>query len=528
MRSIQIIYLIALSLSFIQCSQQSNENSEYIITAYGAIADGATKNTEAIQRAIDEASEAGGGKVVVPSGTFVTGSIFLKSNVNLHLTQGATLLGSGDSTDYPLYPPQFDSWTNRYQHCAMIFSENTKNISITGQGTLDFNGEGKDFYMSYEEWKRLENEKKRPFGIHFRRSERILIEGVKMLGGAFWTQHYLECENLRIDGIFVRGHAAYNNDGLDINNCKNVVVTNSTIYSSDDGICIKSTTPKKNENITISNCIVRTHYNAFKIGTETMGGVNQLTLTNCNFGSPGYANKHPTAGYFNSIENDSIGWSGIAIETCDGADIENIDISNITIDNMRAAIFIRREDRGRKYKEDMDRPTPGVMRNISISNVKATNMTRTSSSITGVPGYKVENINLSNIQIEITGGGTKEDVDIPVPEMEDKYPDYLMFRTYLPSYGMYVRHADNITFDNVQFTTKEDDARYAIYFDDVNVIDIDGLKTEQTGSNLGVVAFKNSSNALVRNGRHIGSAKVYSKVLKGSVNIKTSNNAIIE
>ncbi|NJM16228.1 MAG: hypothetical protein HC896_13390 [Bacteroidales bacterium] len=225
-----------------------------------------------------------------------------------------------------------------------FFGENIENVSFTGNGKVIFNGGADDFYMDYDTWRAKENELKRPFGFLFRRCERILLQDLELYGSGFWMQQYLECRQLKINKVKIVNHANWNNDGLDINNCKDVIISDCIIYCSDDAICVKSTSNGLNENILITNCILRTHYNGFKIGTETMGGgVKNLVMSNCVISAPGYKNMH---GSIVNGEND-LGFAGIAVQCCDGATIENINISNIVIDSMRTPIFIRLEKRMR-------------------------------------------------------------------------------------------------------------------------------------------------------------------------------------
>lgn len=431
--------------------------TDYNIINFGAKEGKNHINTKAIQNAIDSCAISGG-KVIIPTGIFKTGSLHLKSNLTLFLQKGAVLLGSNRAGDYPEHQPKFASYTNRYQLCALLFAENAENISITGEGVIDCNGGTGDFYMTREEWKSAENERKRPFGILMRRCKNIRLCNVTLKNSAFWMQQYLECENLRFSNINVINHANYNNDGLDLNNCKDVIVEGCRIYCSDDAIAVKSTTPKRNENIVITGCILRSHYNGFKIGTETNGGVSNLVLTNCVIGSPGYENHHGS---------NHIGFSGIALECCDGATIENIAISNITIDSMMTPFFIRLENRGRKISSKHAKQATGTLQNVNISNVIATNMTKLTSSITGIPGHDVENIRLNNIQIFTSGGGTIADTKKTVPEKESAYPDVVMFETDLPAYGLYIRHAKGIFISDVAFHTQNQDARYGIVLDDV-------------------------------------------------------------
>ncbi len=438
----------------------------YNILDYGAKPGKDVVNRGPLQKAIDACHEAGGGTVFIPADTFMTASLEMKSNVRLYLSPGALLLGSPYAKDYREYEPQFAAYTNTYQNCALLFARNQVNIIVEGFGTIDGNGGSKDFFMTKEQWRAAENELKRPYGIHFKRCKGVQVRDVTLKSSAFWMQHYLECENLKIDNITVINHANYNNDGMDINNCRDVKISNSRIYCSDDAICFKSTSDKHTENVTITNCILKSHYNGFKIGTETHGGVKNLVMNNCVISSPGYENHHGP---------EDIGWAGIAIESCDGAAIENISISNIRIDSMKAPIFVRLENRGRLVAPDRPTPSVGVLKNVQLSNIYATQMTKLSSSITGIPGHPVKNIYLNNIQLYVAGGGDGQDLKAEVPEFEKKYPDCVMFGTNLPSYGFFVRHVEDIIMKDVTVVADIPDMRHGIVCHDVKNMQIDGV-----------------------------------------------------
>jgi hypothetical protein len=271
-------------------------------------------------------------------------------------------------------------------------------------------------------------------------------------------QHYLECKDVRFQDLDVINHANYNSDGMDINNCKDVILQGFRISGGDDAICLKSTSYSYSENITISDCILRSHCNTFKIGTETHGAIKNVVLSNCVMGA---AEHKKLDGFWD------VGISGISLQSNDGAVVENITITNVTIDSMMAPFFIRLQDRGRKVEESQEDPPVGTLRNIRIANVTATNMTAMASSITGVPGYYPENIEFENVSIHTVGGGTKEEVNTEVPELNGSYPDAYMFKTDLPGYGFFIRHVKNITFKNISITVGSDDARHGMVLEDV-------------------------------------------------------------
>ena len=214
---------------------QNTEESIFDITAYGAVAGGEQLCTEAIQKTIDACHQAGGGWVLVPAGTYRTGGIILKSNINLHLAENARLLGSANLEDYPIKVPEFKSRTNDlYVNRSILYAEKAKNISVTGHGIIDGNGRDPAFSRTYPQ-------KNRPFVARFVECNNLTIRDVSMLESANWTCHLLGCDQVMVDGLKIRNSVRANRDGLDIDSSRNVTIDNCRIFSQDDAIVLKST-----------------------------------------------------------------------------------------------------------------------------------------------------------------------------------------------------------------------------------------------------------------------------------------------
>ena len=272
---------------------------------------------------------------------------------------------------------------------------------------------------------------------------------------------------MRISGVTVWNHVSYNNDGLDIDACHDVTVSNCVIDSDDDALCLKSTLDRACENVTISNCVLSSHANAIKMGTESNGGFRNITITNCTICSPRYS--EVTYGR-------QRGMSGIALEIVDGGDLDRVAISNIVIRGVMVPIFMRLGNRARPFKEDMPKPVVGRFRNVSLSNIVATGTSNIGCSITGLSGHPIQNVTLSDISLAFEGGGTTEHAQQKAPELADHYPESLMFGT-LPAYGFYCRHVAGLRFRNVRLQTDQPDRRPALALDDVEDAMIDGLDT---------------------------------------------------
>ncbi|MCU0916194.1 MAG: glycoside hydrolase family 28 protein [Planctomycetes bacterium] len=415
----------------------------YDIRDFGAQPDGQTLGTQAIQAAIDKCAAAGGGTVYLPPGRFLSGTIYLKSDVTLHLDTGCTLLGSQNLKDYPPTVPAFRSYTDNYTDKSLIYGEKLERIAITGRGVID--GQGAAFEGPY---------KVRPYMIRIIECRDVAVEGVTIKDSPMWVQHYLACDDVRISGITVRSHVNHNNDGIDIDSCHRVTITGCNIDSGDDAIVLKSCSARVCKDVAVSGCVVRSTCNALKMGTESNGGFQNIVLTGC------------------SIHNTRL--AGVALEMVDGGTMDRIVVSDITMMGVGAPIFIRLGNRARPFKEGMDKPGMGRMRNITLANIEATGANATGCAIAGLPEGKIENLTLSNVRLSFAGGGTVQQASRAVPEEPERYPEYGMFGR-LPAYGLYCRHVNGLRLANVQLQWAADDKRHAVVLEDVTNATIDAL-----------------------------------------------------
>ncbi|HFA49116.1 MAG TPA: glycoside hydrolase family 28 protein [Bacteroidetes bacterium] len=430
---------------------------------FGAKGDSIHLETLFIQAAID-ACALHGGTVFFPEGTYRTGTVFLKNNVTLHISKGAVILGSTELKDYPRLSPKYEFYGSSWRDQSLIYGENLHDIAIEGEGAI--NGQGASFIIKKN--KKPFRYMDRPYGLWFINCKNIRIENIHLRNSAFWMQHYLACDHVRIKGISVFNHSNKNNDMIDIDGCHDVVISDCTGDSDDDGITLKSTSGRMNENITISNCTVSSHCNAIKLGTESSGGFKNINISNCTI--------KPSA-IKTTIYGEPAGDGGIAIELVDGGIMDSVFISNIKIDGPQVPLFVRLGNRARKYKDNMDMPPIGILRNIFISDITATGANNIGSSITGLIGHPVENIVLNNIKIKYSGGGTNEDASNIVEELPGKYPEGNMFGV-LPSYGLFIRHAKNISVHNLELSFENKEERPAIFCEDVEGFDIINLRAD--------------------------------------------------
>lgn len=455
---------------------------EYNVLDYGAKGDGTTLNTQAIQKAIDACSKTGG-IVIFPSGKYLTGTIYFKNDVTIYLHKGAVILGSTNLKDYPENLPVYQFYRKGKIKRSLFYAEKCENIAIKGEGTID----GQGAFIKKINGEAASSYGERPHVIWMIQSKKIKIEGIKLQNSALWMQHYIACENLYIHDIEVYNHANKNNDMMDINGCKDVIISDCQGDTDDDGITLKSTHAMPNENITIANCIISSHCNAIKCGTESNAGFKNITISNCIIRPS--KDKEP-------IYGKPAGISGLALEVVDGAEMNGVHISNIVIDGPQVPIFIRLGNRARGYDQNIPKPKVGSIENVTISNITAFNADATGSSITGIPGHSVKNITLDNIRIFYKGNGIDQDAKRIIPENETDYPDAIMFDR-LSAYGMFIRHAENITLNNVELYFESDDKRPALYFEDVKNGRVLNLQAD-INSSLLLIKVHNVSDFLVK------------------------------
>ena len=433
------------------------------IRDFGAIGDGFTMNTKSIQAAIDRANKVGGGTVLVPDGRFLTGTIHLKSNINLHVSDKATILGSTKRKDY-----------EKIIWYTLISAHKVHDVKITGTGTID--GQGAELAQDIlhlvdtgevkippKRWRPSELD--RPEIIEMNFCKNVSVLGVTIKNSCCWVQTYRECEGLLIDGIRVDSKSYWNNDGIDILDCKKAIIRNCDIDACDDGICLKSDNPKlKCEDISITNCKVRSSASAIKFGTSSHGGFKNIRIDNCQVRDT-----------FRSV---------IALESVDGAILENINVGNIKAVNTGNAFFIRIGHRtlnapvGRVRNinlHDIDVEVPAIQPDLGYAfkgpDIKTPHNVMP-SSIMGHKQFPIENVRLERIKIHYPGGGTTSVANAPVtqlskiPEFAEQYPEFNMFGE-LPAWGLFVRHAKGISMKDCTFELAKADYRPAIVFDDV-------------------------------------------------------------
>ncbi len=463
------------------------------ILSYGAQSDTTILSTKAIQAAIDDCNRNGGGKVIIPAGNYLTGTLYFKSYVTLHLERGAFLYGSTHLSDYPENLPHYTFYRKGEVKRALIYAEKCSDIALEGEGMI--NGQGGAFTVP--KGSKLDSYSVRPYLIWMIECSNVRTDGIKLRNSALWMQHYLACDHLYIHNIDVFNHCNKNNDMIDLDGCHEVRISDCVGDSDDDGITLKSTSARANENIVITNCLLSSHCNALKMGTESNGGFKNVVVSNLII--------RPSVVSDKSIGGSPHGHTGIALELVDGGILDGVVISNIHIDGPDCPIFIRLGNRARPWIEGQKIDKVGVLQNILISNIIATNARKMGCSITGIPGNPVQNITLKDISIEFDGGGTIADFKREIPEVEKAYPEADMFGV-LPSYGFFIRHAQNIRFSGIELKTKNVDLRPAFLLSDVRDVDLDALKLTGSANNSCLISIEKTETIRISGCRIHGSS----------------------
>jgi len=500
---------IALGMSATGVGMAAPLRAAKSILDYGANADGKTLNTKAIQRAIDEAFQAGGGLVYAPPGVFLTGGLELKSRVTLYVEAGCVLLGSASIGDYDYHPgPPMLGDANGHH---LIFAQNAEDVTLCGPGTID--GQGEKYWepnpdrpplppeeawhdVSSGHFQTINNNSRPSPMVEFVGCRNVRITGITLKSSSGWTLRPVNCETVFIDGVRIRNpYYGRNTDGLDITACRNVFVSNCDITGGDDAICLKSENPYGGEvlptkNITITNCVVNCASNGFKMGTATQGVFENIVFSNSviygDNGSP--------------MMNRVIG--GINIETVDGGSVDGVVVSNIRMQNVRAPIFVRL---GQRTKREGT-----FLRNVLIEGVDAIGSIVT-SSITGVPGLRPTDITVSNCRLRTVEQGKSEWAHRAIPEDADGYPEsWNMGR--LPAFGFFIRHADRVRLRNVECITDQPDGRPAIICDDVDDVILGGLELSAPEGGAPLIDLRNTRRAFLTGMRSPLGSKVFTQV----------------
>lgn len=417
------------------------------VTDFGAVGNNSTVNTAAIQAAIDSAT-INGDTVMLSSGTFVSGTLILKSNVTFFIANGATLKGSGSRSDYPDITPQFSSGADNYSLTSLLYAEGQDHITLTGGGTIDGNGSALTFLLDTDN---------RPFGMRFISCSNIIIENLSLKSSAFWMMHNLNIDTLTMRNLDIFNQANANNDGINVDGCREVYVGHCTVDSGDDPIVLKTMSLAITRNVEVEQCTVATYSRAIKIGTETNSGFenihfHDIVVQQTSFTLPGLPASAKT---------------GINMSIVDGGYIDSLLIENISMTAVQNPIFIRLGKRTQTFDPLVSLDSVGSIKHVVLRNIDAVADNNITSMVNGIPGHYIQDVLFENIDITIPGGSPAISSGYMVPENETGKPESDMFGDSIPSYGLYLRHVDGIKLVDVCITTQQPDNRPLLATDDI-------------------------------------------------------------
>ena len=435
-------------------------------------------STHDLQALIDQVHSKGGGRITFVKGEYHTGQLELKSGVELYLEEGAVVLGSTSPYDYQQMDSKQLAGDERKDksQLGLIIAKNAHDIAITGKGTID--GRGLELALTidslhhtgeltdpnYNIRRQRPSELARPTLFNIAGCRGVRIENVHLRNSAGWGLSFHQCREMVLRGLDIYNRAYWNNDGIDLTDCQQVVVESCNVNSADDGICLKSYDPESsNDSITIRNCEIRSSASAIKFGSASYGGFRHIRISDIRV--------------FDTFR------SALAIESVDGALIDDVVAEHIEAKNTGNPIFLRLGQRAGKRK--------GSLRDVTIRHFRcevpfgrpdeAYDLRGPEvdffhnpfpSSICGIPDNRIENVTLEHIDIHYPGRATKGMAYIPlwrlkdVPEQTGKYPEFTMFGE-LPAWGFFVRHVDGIRLHHVHLSLENDDFRPPFVFDDV-------------------------------------------------------------
>jgi len=432
------------------------------VRVFGAVGDGRTPDTIPIQRAIDACSAGGGGQVVLSGGTFLTGTLRLRSHVTLHLSSSAVLLGSSNLEDYQTDERQ--QYAPAIIGKVLIFAENCAHVSIKGGGTIDGNGACFEKKMGTP----------RPVLVRFRDCSKVSVQDITLRHGASWTIHAVGCRQVRLNDLTIDSVLNCTNDGLDIDGCEEVFVSRCSISTSDDSIALKATqSGKPCRDITISDCQLRSYCQAIRVGPESLADFERIVVNNC-------------------IIKDT-GMGGICLQVAHGGAMRNLIFSNIVMDMVSNPISVRLggwrdgDDNVKPWFLDDSLWTEGQLCDVLFANIRARVPSRylqgtpkesrtfkenekTCITITGTATTRPQRIIFNQVEVTCPGGGTAADASRAIPELDRQYPTPFMFGVP-PAYGLFARHVDKLVLRDVRFRLDSPDERPPIVCMDVTNVE---------------------------------------------------------
>jgi polygalacturonase len=424
---------------------------EFNIEDYGARGDGATVCTTAIQRACDFAA-LHRGTVLIPRGEFVSGTVFLRSGITIHLSAGSVLIASCQRNDFGEYehlatPSHADDETTYFAY-SLLYGIDIASITIMGSGVIDGGGVSRGG----------------PKPIALKRCSGINIKGITIRDSPNYSLSLIGCIDAKVESVTIRNGFV---DGITADSCRFVLIRDCHIETANDAICLKASLalgyPQVTENISVVRCVLSTSRSAFKIGSESSGDFKNILVTQCEMlSSSSVLADRPEA--------------GIMVQAIDGGCVENIFVSRISMTHVRIPIFLRLGNRGR----GLANPRPGTVRNIQIRQISAVGAD-VGAFISGIPGADINDVRIERFDVLLVGGISADAVVRDVPEEETAYPRPPVFGI-LPAYGLFCRHIHGLCVQNVRLKLEQNDGRPPIFAKNVKkTAPLDLVAVDSTG-----------------------------------------------
>lgn len=431
----------------------------YDVKKQGAAGDGKTDDTAVIQKGIDTCFQNGGGSVILSDGIYVSGTLYLKSNVRLHITESAVLLASGEIEKYGT-----DTHYNRYRNepdmdRCFLYAQDQENITITGGGMILGNAEA------------FPNEGSiyRPMMMRFLRCRNIRLSHLRLYDAAAWTTAFLDSSWIWVDGVDIRNEKRYNGDGLDFDGCSHVFVSNCSIRGTDDNLCLQAGSREYPvEDVHITGCSFSSLCAAIRIGLKSIGDISDVAISSC------------------TMKN--VWREGIKVECSEGGSITDITVNNLTMKNVSRPIFLLLNNRflpdglGSSL-ELTEMPEIGRMERLIFSNIIATDTEemgkvhrRFENDIMGAPWFsgirvdaerehKIKDLTFTNIRYTAYGGVKSAQIPQEYPQVTDqkKFPGSETSENYYPDWSrtvhMDIRNVEGLVLENVRFAALHEDER---------------------------------------------------------------------
>lgn len=497
-------------LIILSCFAYAGYAIDVNVKDYGATGNGTTLDSRAIQCAIDTCTAQGGGRVLVPAGRYLSGTIVLKDNVSLWLEKDALILGSTDIGHYENIDP-FTDGLGVDVGWALLVAVDAKNIGIEGEGGID--GQGAQLKARHVLADTRGESKiwgRRPFLLRVVRCTGVTVRGVSLYYAAAWTSHYFQSRQILIEKVKIVSHGVAHNDGMDIDGCQQVQIRDCDVESGDDALCFKTTSSTMAcKDITVTRLRLKSNQAAIKMGTESMAPFQNIDISHCEI----YDTRN----------------GGIKLLTVDGAHLRQVTISDITMKNVRTPMLLRLGARLSVFRKgkDVQQPT-GTFEQVVIRNIKAEAAADaqlkppTGILITGVPGHTINDVTLENIEISLAGGGTAADSRHAVPEAVDQYPEVKTFGPLIPAYGIWARHVKGLRLKQIRIKLASPDLRPAFIAEDGEQIELQDWEISASTEAESVVRLENVRGARIKGFTITGRAASFVKTEgKDSQAVKT-------